>query len=87
MRRIEESVLQRSIMNAIMSVAKQNRDVLNLLKVHIGMGMDGLQSEDTCLDIQIRITQIDAEFKAMLQAIASDILDAFDEEKSGAFDE
>lgn len=79
---IEESVLQRSIMNAIMSVAKQNRDVLNLLKVHIGMGMDGLQFEDTSLDIQIRIAQIDTEFKTMLQAIASDTLDAFDEEKA-----
>lgn len=79
---IEESVLHNAIMDAVMRVAKQNRDVLQLLKAHIGMGMDGLQTEDTSLDIQIRIAQIDTEFKAMLQAIASDSLDAFDEEKA-----
>lgn len=79
---IEESVLQKAIMNAIMSVAKQNIDVLKLLKMHIGMGMDGFQSEDTNFDIQTRIMQIDMEFKTMLDAIAADTIEAFDEGKA-----
>lgn len=79
---IEESVLQNAIMNAIMGVAKQSGDVLNLLKIHIGMGITDAQTEDNRLDIQIRIAEIDAEFKTMLQTIASDTLDSFDEEKA-----
>ena len=34
---------------------------------------------DNSLDIQIRIAEIDAEFKAMLQAIATDTVEDFDE--------
>ncbi len=49
---------------------------------HIGMGITDMQTEDSRLDIQIRIAEIDAEFKTMLQAIASDTLDSFDEEKA-----
>ncbi len=79
---IEESVLQKAIMNAIINIAKQSGDVLNLLKIHIGMGITDTQTEDNRLDIQIRIAEIDAEFKTMLQAIAADKLEAFDEEKA-----
>ncbi len=75
-------MLQNAIMNAIMGVAKQNGDVLDLLKIHIGMGITDTQTEDNRLDIQIRIAEIDAEFKTMLQAIAADRLDSFDEEKA-----
>ncbi len=35
------------------------------------------------LPLGIRIAEIDAEFKAMLQAVATDTMDAFDEEKAG----
>ncbi len=49
---------------------------------HSGMGITDMQTEDNRLDIQIRIAEIDAEFKTMLQAIASDTLDSFDEEKA-----
>ncbi len=79
---IEESVLQNAIMNAILSVAKQSGDVLELLRIHIGMGITDTQTEDNRLDIQIRIAEIDAEFKTMLQAIAADKLEAFNEEKA-----
>lgn len=79
---IEESVLQNAIMNAIMGVAKRNGDVLDLLKIHIGMGITDMQTEDNWLVIQIRIAEIDTEFKTMLQAIAADKLEAFDEEKA-----
>lgn len=75
-------MLQNAIMNAIMGVSKQSGDVLNLLKIHIGMGITDTQTEDNRLDIQIRIAEIDAEFKTMLRTIASDTLDSFDEEKA-----
>lgn len=80
---VEESILQEAIMNAIMRTAKQNADVLRTLKLHIGMGLAATDVEDNSLDIQIRIAEIDAEFKAMLQAVATDTMDAFDEEKAG----
>ncbi len=65
-----------------MNLAKQSGDVMQLLKTHIGMGIDGYQAEDNSIDIMIRINQIDAEFKEMLQAIAADTLDAFDDGKA-----
>ena len=80
---VEESILQEAIMNAIMRTAKQNADVLRTLKLHIGMGLAATDVEDNSLDIQIRIAEIDAEFKAMLQAVETDTMDAFDEEKAG----
>lgn len=80
---IEESVLQEAIMDAIMKTAKQNADVLKTLKLHIGMGLQVTDTEDDSLDLQIRIAEIDAEFKAMLQAVDANTLDSFDEDKAG----
>lgn len=80
---IEESILQEAIMNAIMITAKQNADVLKTLKLHIGMGLQSTDTEDNSLDLQIRLAEIDKEFKDMLQSVASDTLDSFDEEKAG----
>ena len=80
---IEESVLQEAIMDAIMKTAKQNADVLKTLKLHIGMGLQATDTEDDSLDLQIRIAEIDAEFKAMLQAVDSNTLDSFDEDRAG----
>ena len=77
---IEESVLHEAIMTAILNTAKQNADVLKTLKLHIGMGIQETECEDNRLDLQIRIAEIDAPFKGMLQSVASDNLDAFDEE-------
>ena len=53
-------------MAAIMRTAKQSADVLGTLKLHIGMGLKNDSGEDNSLDIQIRIAEIDAQFKAML---------------------
>ena len=60
----------------------QSADVLGTLKLHIGMGLDTSDTEDNILDIQIRIAEIDAEFKAMLQAIATDTVEDFDEQRA-----
>lgn len=77
---IEESVLQEAIMKAIMQTAKQNVELLKTLKLHIGMGLDAEETEDKSLDIQIRIAEIDAEFKKMLNAVSEGNIDTFDEE-------
>ncbi len=79
---VEESVLQEAIMNAIMRTANENAELLKTLKLHIGMGLDIGEGEDESLDIQIKIAEIDAEFKAMLNAISSDTVEAFDEQKA-----
>ena len=79
---IEESVLHEAIMRAVMKTAQINTDVLNTLKLHIGMALTSDESEDTSLALQIRIAEIDAEFTAMLKNISSDSVDAFDENKA-----
>lgn len=79
---IEESVLQRAVMAAIMKTAQQNIGVLQTLKTHIGMGLETEKTEDNSMEIQIRIAEIDAEFKAMLSKISTETVDAFDEEKA-----
>lgn len=81
---IEESVLHRAIMRAIMDTALKNSDVLKMLKIHIGMGFEENTTEDNALNIQVRIAEIDAEFKAMLSGISSDTVDAFDDAKASA---
>ena len=79
---VEESVLQEAIMNAIMRTANENAELLKTLKLHIGMGLDMGESEDETLDIQIKIAEIDAEFKEMLNGISSDTVDTFDEQRA-----
>ncbi|MEE1049280.1 MAG: recombinase family protein [Clostridia bacterium] len=79
---IEESVLHETIMNAIMKTAKGNAELLKTLKIHIGMGLDVGESEDESLDLQIKITEIDAEFQALLNTISSDTMEAFDEQRA-----
>lgn len=77
---VEESILQTAVMAAIMQTAKQNNEVLQTLKLHIGMGLEGEKSEDDRLDLQVRIAEIDAEFRKMLDRVSADTVEAFDEE-------
>lgn len=76
---LEESVLQRAVMAAIMKIADMNAESLKTLKLHIGMGLKNEKCEDNSLDIQIRIAEIDAEFKRMLDRVTDDTLEAFDD--------
>ena len=78
---IEEILLQDAVTRAIMQTAKQNVEVLKTLKIHIGMGLTDEVTEDKTLDIQIRITEIDAEFQKMLKAVSADNADGIDEER------
>ena len=62
-----------------MEQAQENMSVLQTLKMHLGMAMETDQTEDDTLTMQIRIAEIDAEFKQMLKAVSSD--GDFDENK------
>ena len=77
---VEESVLQRAVMAAIMETANQNTEVLRTLKLHIGMGLEGEKSNDNSLDLQVRIAEIDAEFRKMIDRVSTETVEAFDEE-------
>lgn len=50
---VEESILQRAVMAAIMKTAARNTAVLQTLKLHIGMGLEGERSEDNSIDLQV----------------------------------
>lgn len=78
---VEESTLQEAIMEAVQKTAQKNADVLKTLKLHIGMGLSGLETEDKCLDMQIRIAEIDAEFDAMIHEISAENIESFDEQR------
>ena len=66
---MDEKPLQDAIMQAVMKVAQTNPHVLQTLKMHIQMGLGGEAGEDESMDIQIRIAQIDKEFKDILNRI------------------
>lgn len=79
---IEESLLQKAIMNGIKEIAFNNDDVLNNLKLHIGIGLETGESDDKSLEIKIRIAEIDAEFKELLKNISAEIsVEDFDDSK------
>lgn len=65
---IEESVLQNAITDAIMKMAKENAEVLKILKSHIAMGLNADSIQDNSIDLQIRIAEIDAEFSKLITA-------------------
>lgn len=81
---LEEGVLQAAIMQAIQKTAKTNAEVMQTLKLHIGMALSVEDGEDERLAIQIRLGEIDAEFNAMLKAISADSVEAFDERRAKA---
>ncbi len=78
---IEENILHQAIMTAIFEQAKQNTEVLDHLRVHIAMGLQGEDSEDETLNIEFRIAEINAIFQQMLKSVSTENADAFDEAK------
>lgn len=78
---VEESALQSAIMNAIMDTAMKNKDIMKILKLHIGMVLNKNDTIDNSLDIQMRIAEIDAEFTEMLKAVSAETAENFDENR------
>ncbi len=81
---VEESVLQEAIVRAIQNQACQNTEVLQTLCLHIGMGLNAANAEDSSMDIEVRIAEINATFKQMVSAVSADNESDFDEEKLNA---
>lgn len=72
---IEESVLHEAIIEAIRNTAQRNTELLATLKLHIGMGLESMETEDRSLAIQVRIAEINAEVKELLDTISADTAD------------
>lgn len=56
-------------METILKTAKVNPEILQTLKMHIQMGLGCETQADDSIEIQIRIAQIDREFKEMLNSV------------------
>lgn len=69
-------------MRAIMNMSNENADVMKTLKNHIANGLNISCADDTAFYIQMRITEIDNEFKAMLNAVSSESEENFDDARA-----
>lgn len=66
---MEEAPLQEAIMNAVLKTAQVDPNILQTLKMHIQMGLGAEAGEDESIELQIRIAQIDKEFKDILNSV------------------
>lgn len=78
---IEEGVLQEAIMDAIQRTARQNADTLQVLKTHIAIGLGQEAGKENAVEIEFRIAQIDAEFRALIDTVSADTVDGLDENR------
>lgn len=69
---MEEVPLQNAIMDAVLKTAQVDPDVLQTLKQHIQLGLGAGAGEDKGVEIQIRIAQIDQEFKKLLSSVTAE---------------
>lgn len=70
---LEEGALQRAIMGAVKKVAMQNTRLLQTLKTHIAMNVECENNGDRIIEIKVRITEIDSEFKKLLGSLSVDL--------------
>lgn len=69
---MEEAPLQNAIMDAVLRTAQIDLNVLQTLKQHIRLGLGAGAEEDKSVEIQIRIAQIDQEFKNLLNSVTAE---------------
>lgn len=69
---MEEAPLQNAIMDAVLKTAQVDPNVLQTLKQHIQLGLGAGAGEDKSVEIQIRIAQIDQEFKNLLNSVTAE---------------
>ena len=59
-------------MNAVLKTAQVNPDVLQTLKLHIQIGLGAEECEEESIETQIRIAEIDREFKNILNSVTAE---------------
>ena len=69
---MEEAPLQNAIMDAVLKTAQIDPNILQTLKQHIRLGLGAGAGEDKSVEIQIRIAQIDQEFKSLLNSVTAE---------------
>ena len=69
---MEEAPLQSAIMDAVLKTAQIDPNILQTLKQHIQLGLGAGAGEDKSVEIQIRIAQIDQEFKNLLNSVTAE---------------
>lgn len=69
---MEEAPLQNAIMDAVLKTAQIDPNILQTLKQHIRLGLGAGAREDKSVEIQIRIAQIDQEFKSLLNSVTAE---------------
>ena len=69
---MEEAPLKNAIMDAVLKTAQIDPNVLQTLKQHIQLGLGAGAGEDKSVEIQIRIAQIDQEFKNLLSSVTAE---------------
>lgn len=69
---MEEAPLQNAIMDAVLKTAQIDPNVLQTLKQHVQLGLGAGAGEDKSVEIQIRIAQIDQEFKNLLNSVTAE---------------
>ena len=69
---MEEAPLQNAIMDAVLRTAQIDLNVLQTIKQHIQLGLGAGAEEDKSVEIQIRIAQIDQEFKNLLNSVTAE---------------
>ena len=67
-----EAPLKNAIMDAVLKTAQIDPNVLQTLKQHIQLGLGAGAGEDKSVEIQIRIAQIDQEFKKLLSSVTAE---------------
>ena len=69
---MDEAPLQNAIMDAVLKTAQIDPNILQTLKQHIQLGLGAGAGEDKSVEIQIRIAQIDQEFKNLLSSVTAE---------------
>ena len=69
---MEEVPLQNAIMDVVLKTARIDPNILQTLKQHIQLGLGTGAGEDKSIEIQIRIAQIDQEFKSLLNSVTAE---------------
>ena len=76
--------VQAAIVNAIQKVAAADGETIQTLKSHIDRAFTENITADNEeeMSLQIRISELDAEIKAMISSVSVDTIDDFDEERA-----